>query len=136
MPAFDRCHEQVVHALQQDGWRVLRQHMKLAFSQRRVFVDLQVARGDNGNRQEILLIEVKCFGDADLYLQDIYTAIGQYVTYRVILMDMNVNIPLYLSIPEVVFASFEPAIQRAFRDHHIRIIVINLEAEKVTQWIE
>jgi hypothetical protein len=136
VPAFDRCHEQVVHALEKDGWRVLREHMKLAFSKRRVFVDLQVARGDNGHRQDILLIEVKCFSDPDSYLQDIYTAIGQYITYRAILMDMDVNIPLYLSIPEGIFTSFEPAIQHAFRDHRIRIIVIDLEAEKVVQWIE
>lgn len=136
MPAFGRCHQQVVRALQKDGWRILQQHTKLPFAKRRVFVDLQVVRGDNGNREEILLIEVKCFGDPDLYLQDIYTAVGQYITYRAILIDTNINLPLYLSIPEVAFASFEPAIQRAFRDHQIRIIVIDLEAEKVTQWIE
>jgi hypothetical protein len=61
MPAFDQCHEQVVRALQKEGWNVEAEQVTLSLGKRRIFVDLRAVRGVNGNRQQIMLIEVKCF---------------------------------------------------------------------------
>jgi len=61
MPGFDKCHEQVIRALQNDGWNIAEQQVPMKLDRRRVFIDLLATHGVNGSRQRVALIEVKCF---------------------------------------------------------------------------
>ena len=79
MPRLDDCHEQVVHALEKDGWNVDDKPRRLIHQERLVFIDIQAARGTNGSRQQILLAEVKCFPDRERTTQELYIAFGQYI---------------------------------------------------------
>lgn len=100
MPSFDQCHEQVMRALQKDGWRITDQQVLMKVGRRRVFVDLRATHAANGSRQEMTLVEVKCFPELQNTSQEIYTAVGQYIIYRAMLQELELDIPLYLSIPE------------------------------------
>ncbi len=137
MPQFDSCHHQVVRALYNAGWRTEGQQVRISFGRRRVFVDVRAVREINGSRQQIMLVEVKCFPDRETIVPELYMAIGQYIVYRAILAELEQEIPLYLCIPEGIFnATFDAPIQRAIRESQIKIVVVNLEAERIVQWIE
>ncbi len=87
--AFDVCHEQIVHALEKEGWRVTKQQAKLNTTLRQIFVDIFAERGINGSRQQILLVEVKCFPDRESTTQELYISIGQYLIYRAVIAELS-----------------------------------------------
>ncbi len=135
MPSFDRCHDQVMRALEKDGWRITEQQVLMKVGRRRVFIDLLATHGANGSRQEIALVEVKCFSDPQNTSQEIYTAIGQYILYRAMLRELELDIPLYLSIPVTIFnAVFDAPVQRALNESQIKLIVVDLDEEQIVQW--
>lgn len=138
MPAFDQCHHQVVRALQKEGWRVDHSPFNVLTSFRRtIHIDLEVSRSVNGNRRQVLLIEVKCFPDENSTTRDLYTSIGQYLVYRAILVSKRLAEVLYLSIPEAIFNDiFDEAVIQVMREGQIKVVVIGLENEVVVQWIE
>ena len=137
MPSYDQCHEQVMRALQKDGWLVDKQQVRVTVGRRNVFVDLRATRSSNGSRQQVLLIEIKCFSDPQTILHELYTAIGQYILYRAMLAERGSDIPLYLSVPESIFqTSFDAPVRRAIQDSRIKLVIINLIAEEVVRWIE
>ena len=70
-------------------------------------------------------------------MQSPYTAIGQYLVYRAMLIEMNMTHSLYLCIPTLIFEElFDTSVIHVIRDSRIKIVVVDLASEKVTQWIE
>jgi len=137
MPALDQCHEQVVSALQKAGWQLEKSPFKLFVNPRTAYVDLNLSRGVNGTRQQIMLVEVKCFPDESSHSRELYAAIGQYLIYRAMLLTMDIPYSLYLSVPIHIFQElFDDSVMRVVHESQIKIIVVDLENERVTQWIE
>lgn len=137
MPQFDACHPQVVTALQKDGWRIDAEQVVISTEKRQGFVDVRAAREVNGTRQQIMLVEVKCFPDRYSTTQELYIAIGQYLIYQAIMVESETNIPLYLAIPDEIFETvFEASARRAIRDSQIKLVIVDLEAEVIKEWIE
>ena len=135
--ALDTCHEQVVRALQKEGLRVDQKPLRIIVGSRQVYIDIRAMRGTNGSQQPILLVEVKCFPNRKSTTEDLYGAIGQYIVYRAMLMEIENAVPLYLAIPEDIFtAIIDSPIQRALRDTSIKLVIVNLETETVTTWME
>jgi hypothetical protein len=127
----------VIRALQKDGWRITDEQVPMKLDRRRVFIDLLATHGANGSRQEMALIEVKCFPDPQNTSQDIYTAVGQYFLYRAMLGALELDIPLYLSIPEAIYDNvFDMIVQRAISDSQIKLVIVNLDEERVVRWSE
>ena len=135
--AFDVCHEQIVRALEKAGWTVEKQQAKLNTTQRQVFVDILAERGLNGSRQQIMLVEIKCFPDRDSTTQELYVSIGQYLIYRAVIAELDLTIPLYLAVPDDAFRDiFDSTARRVLQESRIKMVVVNLETETITQWIE
>jgi len=137
MPAFDQCHEQVVHALQKDGWRVADQQVRLTTGRRNAFIDMRIAHGFNGNGRTILLVEVKCFPPDSDRNSELYGAIGQYLIYRAMLVENDDDTALYLSIPTIEFAKLtDRAFKRVIAESNIKLLIVDLEQERIIEWIE
>jgi XisH protein len=137
MPRLDQCHEQVVRALEKEGWTVAKKQFKLYAEGRQIFIDIRASRGANGAHQQVLLVEVKCFADRDNTTQELYTALGQYIIYRTVLAELNSQTPLYLAVPENVLADILDSITtRAVKDNQIKLVVVNLETETIVKWME
>lgn len=135
--ALDTCHEQIVRALQNDGWIVDDRPRRLSHDGRVIFIDLRATRQANGSTQPILLAEIKCFPDRKDTSQELYTAVGQYIIYRAMLVERKIEIPLYLAIPDEVYRDmFDSTVQRAIGDNRIKLVIVNLETETITQWRE
>ena len=137
MPRLDDCHEQVVRALQKDGWVVRDKPLRIRTNLRAVHIDIEATRNTNGSSQHILLAEIKCFPDRKSTTAELYIAVGQYVIYRAILAEANMAIPLYLAVPEIIYNTiFDSTVRGAISDNNIKMIIVNLETETITQWIE
>jgi hypothetical protein len=135
--AFDVCHEQIVRALEKAGWRLESTPFKLAFEARTVYVDVQMSRGVDGSREQIVLVEVKCFPDEHSTTRDLYTAIGQYLVYRAMLMELGMPYVLYLAVPDNSFeVVFDAIVMRVIEETQIKIVVVNVNTEQVVRWIE
>jgi hypothetical protein len=137
MPAIDYCQPQIIRALEKEGWRVESSPLKVVTPTRYVYFDAELTRKINGSQEHIMLAEVKCFPNQDDTTTDLYIAIGQYLLYRAILAEARQNIPLYLAIPKVAYKTiFDVVAKRVIEESKIKVLVVNLDAEEIDQWIE
>ncbi len=137
MPKLDQCHEQIVHALEKAGWAVSPTPYILRVADRRLYIDMFAQMSQPEQPRRIIIIEVKCFSDPRDELNELYTAIGQYLTYLGLLEQAGVTDDLYLAIPidayRGVFHQFATPVTNKIQ---IKMIVVDLEAEEIEQWLE
>jgi hypothetical protein len=133
MPAIDSCEPAVIHALQKEGWRIVKHSVPIKLGQRLILADLRLQRGD----EQIIVVEVKCFRDYREVIADLYTAIGQYMLYRNGLARMGIYAPLYLAIPHTIYQEIFQidVVQDTVLDAKIRLIAVDLVNEVVIQWL-
>jgi hypothetical protein len=134
MPALDQCHEQVVRALEKEGWRVGKKPHAITVPDRHpLYIDLKARRG----RSDIVVVEVKCFADKPSQLNELYTAIGQYAVYRNLLRQKGSPLALYLAIPKSAYEGvFAQIAMPVIAEFAIKMIIIDLDREVVEQWSE
>src|SRR5262245_27567850 len=132
MPALDSCHQQIVNALNKAGWDVDPKPVFIRTPEISIFADIQ-AEYSNGYPKEIVVIEVKCFVDERNDLDELYRAIGQYVIYRNILRERQIDLPLYLANPvhvhERLFKKKVVALSRS--EIQMKLIVIDIDREEI-----
>ena len=109
----------------------------MGVGKRKIHIDIEASRPANGRRQQMLLVEVKCFPDPENTTRELYTALGQYLIYRTILHDRGIAAALYLAVPAAVFETiFDTIVRRVTTAYAIKLLVVDLDAEVITQWIE
>ena len=137
MPRLDDCHEQVVRALEKEGWHVNPSQEQRYTPDRTIFIDIVATRGINGSTEQILLAEIKCFADRNSTTRELYIAFGQYILYRAFLAELKDETPLYLAVPEHAYIGiFEQTALRAVRDNRVKMVIVNVVTETITRWIE
>jgi hypothetical protein len=103
-----------------------------------VYIDIEAVQESNGlsAQPRHIYVEVKCFPGRNS-TQEVYIALGQYLIYRALLARQDIAVPIYLAIPSTVFVdAFNAVFRRALRDNRIMMLVVDLETETITQWIE
>lgn len=133
MPAIDRCHEPIVHALEKADWRVRPVPHLIRIPKRRnpLLADIKAVRGEN----EIIIVEAKCFvlNTPD----ELYSAIGQYLVYRSLMSKAKVAYPLYLAVPLTAYHGIlEEMGMDVMAETGIKLIVVDMENEVVVRWLE
>lgn len=137
MPALDKCHEQVVRAFQKDGWWVVKSPLMIDVEDRRAYIDVLFSRGTNGTGEHLLVVEIKCFGDDNTITTDIYTSLGQYQIYRLLLEKSRRNYPLYLSVPKHIFEQkFDKIILELMATERINVVIVDIELEVIVGWMD
>jgi hypothetical protein len=133
MSRLDYCHP----LLEKDGWAVAEIPFTVDLPEREIHIDVEAWRNSNGSRQQIMLVEVKCFPNRKSTTTELYISVGQYIIYRAVLDAIEMNLPLYLAIPDVIYDTvFDWTVRRAVSDNKIKLLIINLEMEAIVQWIE
>lgn len=136
MPNIDSCHHQVVRALEKDGWRLERAQYNIIWGRRRIYVDGLFSRGANGTQEHLFLLEIKCFSDTQQITHDIYTSIGQYRVYRHMIDITEPELPLYLSVPSNIYDEyFDDLLRDIFDADGIKMVIVDLDTERVVTWI-
>ena len=137
MPALDRYHYAVVHALEADGWTVTDSPVTLTVDERTLFIDLGAERllaAERGTQK--IAVEIKTFGSPSP-VSDLQEAIGQFGMYEDALEDIEPERILYLAIPERAYETIfsERLGQKALKKRITHVCVYTTEPEEIIKWI-
>ena len=137
MPALDRYHETVRHALNKDGWTITDDPLTLVVDDRNLYADFGAERLLGAERGvEKIAVEIKTFLSPSP-VADLEQAIGQYSLYEDILQLLESERTLYLAIPEEAFTHIfsERIGQLALKNRIKRAFVFNPVREEIVQWL-
>ncbi len=131
-------HFAVRRALENDGWTVTNDPFYIESGGVSVEIDMEAEKFITAKKGNIkILVEVKPLKNRSL-LYDFHSAIGQYIDYQGIINDENLEQTLYLAIPNTVFLEMQqkPFYERRLKGNHIKLIIIDIQNEKVLAWKE
>ncbi|MGB1288696.1 MAG: element excision factor XisH family protein [Aggregatilineales bacterium] len=135
MPATDKCEPIVIRALQKVGWYVTDQPYTMRQGKDIFYADLRLQSQDDSKR--MLVVEVKCFSEKRSYIHELYHVLGQYLFYRQMLLQLELDYELYVTIPDAVYDELiqRVTVQNILSKNDVQIIIINLDNEEVVRWI-
>ncbi len=135
--ALDKIHSAVKNALIKDGWTITADPFEIRYKDLRVYADLAAERPFTAERDnEKIVVEVKSFiGSSSI--SEFEKALGQYNLYLSFLEETNPEYKLYLAISETAKEKFfdKLAIRHVIRRFSLPIIVVEIEKEKISEWI-
>ena len=137
MPKLDIIHNPVKNALIKEGWSITDDPYIIQYRRTTLYADLGVERPIAAERNgQRLVVEVKSFVGASK-IQDLKEALGQYDIYRYLLEETAPDRKLYIAISIVAYNTFftQDVAQLILDRHQLPIIVVDIEAEEITQWI-
>ncbi|MBD2538421.1 element excision factor XisH family protein [Coleofasciculus sp. FACHB-SPT36] len=137
MPRLDIIHDAVKNALMKDGWTITDDPYVIQYRRTTLYADLGAERPIAAERDsQKLVVEVKSFLGASK-IQDLKEALGQYDIYRYLLEETAPDRKLYVAVSTVAHNTFfkQDVIQLILNRHQLPLIVVNIEAEEITQWI-
>lgn len=137
MSARDIIHNMVKNALLKDGWIITEDPYTLAFEEVTLYADLGAERpiaAERGGQK--IVVEIKSFVSVSL-MQDLKEAVGQYLIYRGYLEESEPERKLYLALGEKIYLEFFQmrAVQFVVQKYQLSMIVVNLDKEEITTWV-
>ncbi len=106
MPAKDIYHNAVRFALIKDGWEILTEDYTLEYGGDRLYVDIAAEKSLAAEKQgRKILVEVKSFLGRS-FVNDLEQAVGQYIVYRDILVEKELDFQLYLAITKGTYQNY------------------------------
>jgi XisH protein len=136
MPARDRYHNAVRHALEADGWTITADPLTLRVGTRDLYVDLGAERLLAAERgSEKIGVEVKTLGGISP-IASLEQALGQFTLYSDALELLEPERLLFLAVPESAKELLaEPVGQLLLNKGRLRILVFSVEKERILQWL-
>ena len=137
MPQRDIYHSAVKQALINDGWIITHDPFLLVFDSERGYVDLGASlmlAAEQGDQR--IAIEIKSFIGRSL-VADLEQAVGQYTIYQSWLRRVDPERALWLAVnPRVAGAIFaRRAGQVLIEDYRLKVLVVDMDQERIVQWI-
>ena len=86
---------------------------------------------------EKIAVEIKTQVGKSL-ITEFYSALGKYQLYEVAIEEAVIDRVLFLAMPDLIYqrAWKHSLIRGSIKKYGIKIIIIDLDTEKVTQWIK
>lgn len=137
MPKLDIIHDAVKNALMKDGWIITDDPYVIQYRRTTLYADLGAERPMAAERNgQKLVVEVKSFVGASK-IQDLKEALGQYDIYRYLLEETAPERKLYVAVSTVAHNTFfkQDVIQLILNRHQLPLIIVDIEAEEIRQWI-
>jgi len=134
--AKDIFHEAVKRALQKEQWVITDDPLKFKFGNVNFQVDLGAERLLAAERSgEKIAVEIKSFLNPSA-VTDFYSALGQFLSYRIALESIEPERSLYLAVPADVYQTFfqYEFTQTAVQRYQVLIIAYDPVHEVVVQW--
>jgi len=137
LSAIDACEPQVLRALQKEGWEIVSKPFAIRTNEHTVYADCLLERKTNGQSEQAIILEVKCFSNPQADLSEFYTAVGQFQYYRAAIAANQSVTRVYLAIPEQAYARLakDNAVNIAITQDRIDLVVIDIVNEEVVQWL-
>ncbi|PHM10325.1 element excision factor XisH family protein [Nostoc sp. 'Peltigera malacea cyanobiont' DB3992] len=137
MPARDLYHNNVKNALIKDKWIITHDPLTLKFGKKDLYVDLGAKQLLAAQKAESkIAVVIKSFTDSS-DVDDLEKALGQYILYQDILIELEPERMLYLAVPNRVFDDLfeEPIGKLLLRNHRLKLITFDPKQEVIKQWI-
>ena len=136
--ARDSIHTAVRNALEKDGWFITNDPFYVESGGIEIEIDLAAEKfivAEKGLNK--ILVEIKSLKRRSL-LYDFHGAIGQYVDYRGVLTDEDINRQLFLAIPDSVYQLMmeKPFYGKRLKENKVNLIIVDILTETVVQWIK
>ncbi|MGK7927580.1 MAG: XisH family protein [Spirulina sp.] len=138
MPAKDIYHNAVRLALVKDGWEILTENYTLEYGGARLYVDIAAEKSIAAEKQgRQILVEVKSFLGRS-FVNDLEQAVGQYIVYRDIVLEQDLDFQLYLAITKGTYQNYfkRKLTQMIINRNQVNLLVVDSESEAIEQWID
>lgn len=136
MPAHDRFHDAVRHALEKEGWIITHDPLYINILGIEYYIDLgaESLLGAEKNGEKIA-VEIKSFLGLSA-LTEFHGAFGQYLEYRAALGETHSERTLYLAIPVDIDETFfqHPFIQRLLQKYECNLLIYHPKNEEIVTW--
>lgn len=138
MSAKDRFHQVLKNALEKDKWMITHDPLRLKFGNVNFQIDLGAENiiAAEKDKQKIA-IEIKSFLNPSA-INDFYSALGQFLSYRIALENFEPERTLYLAIPFDTYKTFFQFefTQIAINKYQIPLIIYDPISEVIIEWIK
>ncbi len=136
MPARDTFHNAVKNALVKEKWLITHDPLSLDVGGVEMYIDLGAEKLIAAEKEgEKIAVEIKSFlgGSA---ITEFHTALGQFMNYRLALMEEEADRILYLAVPSDTYKTFFALqfIQRAIEQYRLKLIVYDPVKEVIVKW--
>jgi hypothetical protein len=134
MPAKDRYHDNLVHALIKDNWTITGQQYTIVLPERFLWIDI---RAEKAAQNQAIFVELKGF-EAVSQIEYLASAVGKYLLYQEALELLHNSDPLYMAVPIAAYQGIlsETIGQRLINRLGMRLIAFNPKREEIVRWIE
>lgn len=137
MPARDVFHQAVRHALEKDGWTITHDPLLLRYELGNLYIDLgaeKVLAAEQAGKK--IAVEIKSFVQNSA-ISEFYTALGQFISYRTLLLDQYSEYVLYLAVPVDTYTSFfsTQLAQSIINSQQLKLIVYKPQQEVIERWV-
>jgi XisH protein len=135
--ARDIFHDVVRAALEMDGWTITDDPYRLKLDQVKFLIDLAAERVIAAKKDNVkIAVEIKSFLNPSA-VTDFYGALGQFLSYRLVLREVEPQRVLYLAIP---LDTYERFFQSTFakltmREYSLKLIIYDSDKGVVVEWI-
>lgn len=136
--AKDKFHNAVKNSLIKENWTITNDPLFLQFGGVDVYIDLGAEKLIAAEKDNLkIAVEIKSFLNLSV-ITDFYTALGQFMSYRLILRQEEPERVLYLAIPVDIYNSFFQLLfaRTAIKDYQLKLIVYDSNNEVIVQWLE
>jgi len=139
--ANDRFYSQVKAALIKAGWTITHDPLKLEIGGVKLEIDLGAEKMLEGvlaaeRDNEKIAVEIKSFISSSP-TNELHTALGQFITYRLALSELEPDRKLYLAIPIAAYTDFfqRPFPSRLIQENGLALIVYDPIRQEVLKWL-
>lgn len=139
MPAQDFYHDDVVKALQADGWIITDDPLRIGYGGQNFYVDLGAERNllaaEKGSQK--IAVEIKSFLSHSP-AHDLHEAIGQYNLYRDVLTETDPERKLFLAISEQTYDRLftEKFGQFVIKMQRLNLLIFDTAQERIVEWLQ
>ncbi|MDJ0577956.1 MAG: element excision factor XisH family protein [Xenococcaceae cyanobacterium MO_234.B1] len=135
--AKDVFHDVVRDGLESEGWTITDDPYRIELDKVNFQVDLAAEKiiAAQKNNQKIA-VEIKSFLNPSA-VTDFYGALGQFLSYRLVLKTIEPQRILFLAIPLDAYEEFFQSTfaQLAINEYQLKLIIYDSEKGGLTQWI-
>jgi hypothetical protein len=137
MSRKDTFHDAVRHALEKDGWIITHDPLILRYELGNLYIDLGAEKVFAAEREgEKIAVEVKGFLKNSA-VNEFHTALGQFISYRVLLAEQYPEYVLHLAVPMDAYTSFfaTQLAQGIIHSQQLKLIIYKPQQEAIEQWL-
>jgi XisH protein len=136
MSRKDTFHDIVRRALEKDGWTITHDPLLLRYELGNLYIDLGAEKVLAAEREgQKIAVEVKSFLKNSA-VSEFHTALGQFISYRMLLAEQYPDYVLYLAVPLDTYTSFfsTQLAQGIIQSQQLKLIVYKPQQEVIHQW--